>query len=214
MKKLISIISIFLVLFSPVLFCACKEDPPAKDLSFKEVSDFILAEDVLFREFSKNLKASNAGNEKYDYLASTLTTLENLVSSLTVQLDEYDATLTSVAGLGENNNLTITKTTEKISVITPSQSMEANMDTARTKVSLVFTSGETNYVLELKSTSSGYVFQMAYKQEGENYSIYRYKFNGVTGVLATNYATSFTPIYDAEVDYNSFPEGAEFIFYT
>lgn len=210
MARIIKTFSVILLVLFVFTGCTKKEDK--QDLSFTAMSDFLVTKDTAFRTFSETLKQKNEQSEDYELLEATTDYIEQLSSSLVVQFDEYEQTLANFNSIGDSSTTTITKSTTTIQIITPTQKMEVFLSEEGDKASILFSSSETFYVYEIVVVDGAYLGQMVIKRENENYTIYKYKFNGTEGKLSINYSTSYDGILNCNVLYSDYSVTGDSVF--
>lgn len=206
--------NIFVILLAllPFLFVGCNKDNGNQKLSFNDVGDYLIKEDNAFREFSTAIKAANSSNENITLLEETVDYIANISSVFAVQLGEYENTISQFSS-GGNTHSSIERTANSITICTQEQKMEVSMKNEDAEVSILFSSSETFYVYELVNLSEFcYLAQMVSKTTGENYTIYKYKFNGTSGVLSIDYSTHFDTILNKENTYDNFKVIGEYTF--
>jgi len=211
MKKVGCIVASVMFIFFSLFFVSCKKENN-KDLTFAEISVFLTEEDKSFREFSGVIVAKNSTHADIELLKSTTEFLEDSISSLALQMDEYQNTI-NAASITNQDKISITKTNSLIEIKTDSQALEANMNEDRTRLKLSFLSDEDFYILEIVQLDNCYIAQMIYKGDGENYTIYTFKFKGSSGEIAISYATNYSSIFEKEeLNYENYNCTGEIVF--
>lgn len=209
------IFALCLTVVSAFSFVGCKNTKDGEEnLSFVTVSTILTDFNEKVKPFLATLEFKYKNTEDENKVKVISSSITSLTKGMSESMKAFQSVFNQYV---EQNDQSVEITTGKgiVSIKTDRAEYIAKLNETETDLSIYTLDGQNECLYEVRAKNDGgYLLQIISKNAtGDTYSIYQLDFNATKGKLCVDEtASTFTALYMAEVNENTFPSVSQNIF--
>ena len=211
-RFLFKIFAFLLCIMYPCFFVGCGSNDD--QLSFNDLSTFLLDFDTAVRPFFDELKVVYQNHED----AEVLTASASMVTTLSYQMGESFKSFNSIIGELEDNkdsSITLEQTTNSITITDEKMEFVCELNSSKSQMRVHSKSGSDESLIEIiKQGEKKYMAQIVVKNaETDNFAVYQVMFDNLLGTMNIEPSiTSYSSILEIFVSGTQFPNVSSYVF--